>query len=86
MSEKNLWTTEEVARLLEVSYQRLYSLMRDRLMDPPSIRLARIYLWSADDINRAREALKKRRPLGRPIAPRSPARPYVTGGRVKHGT
>ncbi len=52
--------TTAAARLLGVPYWRLFALVRDGLVTPPKDSSGD-YVWTDSDIERAREALARRR-------------------------
>lgn len=52
--------TTSVARLLGVSYHRLFDLLRSGQLAPPEKDSSGDYLWVIEDIDRARAALAAR--------------------------
>jgi hypothetical protein len=65
--------TPEAAKSIGVSYHRLINLVRFGKISPPARDSSGDFLWTPDDLQRAREAFEARRrePVGgRDIAPR----------------
>ena len=59
-------TTEQAARKLRVSYWCLVHAMNTGCINPLPEKFGFSYTWTEDDVQRAREALRSRRGLGRP--------------------
>lgn len=59
-------STRQAAAALGCTYWQLWCLLRDRIIDPPRHKIARIFAWTPEDIARARAALAVRRHVGRP--------------------
>jgi hypothetical protein len=57
--------TADVARLLEVSYGHLVTLIFQGVLKAPARRSGRAYLWSKAEVARAREILECRREQAR---------------------
>ena len=58
--------TIEVVRKLEVPYWRIIELIRNLKLPPPTKDVSGEYLWSAEDVARARAALANPPRRGRP--------------------
>jgi hypothetical protein len=62
------WKTPGAADELGVSYSRLINLIRFRRMDPPAKDSSNDYVWTEQDLERARQALAAGRRKRKPVA------------------
>jgi DNA-binding transcriptional MerR regulator len=56
-----LMKSGEVSRQLGVSYSKLVALLRENKIAPPAKEGSGQYVWGEDDVERARQALARRR-------------------------
>jgi hypothetical protein len=61
--------TPAVSGLLGVSYWQITSLLRTRTITPPAKDSSGDYVWTEEDVERARQALAARRRRGVPHGP-----------------